>query len=159
MSPQEQPLILAPEDEAAIHSLLQKIGDCWSRGDGNAFAEPFADDADYIVATGDFLKGRRQIADVHQRVFDGIFKGTRLGGRLTSLRCITPDVVLVHSVGGILFAGEADGSVEANGLTTLVVAKQGGVWRIVCFQNTPTGRHRKLRFFWRLLKSKLRLRR
>jgi uncharacterized protein (TIGR02246 family) len=159
MSLQTDDLSLSPADETAIQDLLRQMSDGWQRGDGTAFAAPFAEDADYIVATGDYLQGRRQIADMHQGVFDGIFKGTRLGGQLKSMRCIAPDVVLVQSAGGILFPGEFDDAVEPNGLVTLVVAKRDGTWSVVHFQNTPTGRQRKLRFFLRFFKSRFRRRR
>ena len=147
---------LSHDDEASIHHLLEQLSESWRRGDGASFAAPFAEDAEYITATGDHLTGRRAIADLHQKVFDGIFKGSRLGGQLQILKSITPDVVLVQSVGGILFAGEADAAVKPNGIATTVIAKQNGNWRIVSFQNTPTGRQRKLRFLFRILVSRLR---
>jgi uncharacterized protein (TIGR02246 family) len=147
---------LAPGVEATINDLLRQLSESWQRGDGAAFGAPFAEDAEYITATGDHLHGRQAIAELHQRIFDGIFKNSRLGGQLKTMRCISPDVVLVQSVGGILFAGEADSAVEPNGIATTVIAKQEGTWRIVSFQNTPTGRHRRLRFLFRILKSRMR---
>ena len=147
---------LAPEDEAAIHALLQQVSDGWKRGDGVSFAAPFADDAEYITITGDRFHGRSAIADLHQRLFDGIFKGSRLGGTFQTLKVIAPDVVLVQSLGGILFAGEADPALEPTGIATNVLAKQKGAWRIISFQNTPTRRHRRLRFLLRLFSSRLR---
>ncbi len=140
---------LTSDDQAAIARLLEKLRDGWERGDGISFAAPFARDAEYITATGDHLAGREQIADLHQRVFDGIFKGTRLGGTRQSVKVVSPDVVLVQSEGGILFAGESAAAMQPNGIATTVIAKQQGAWQIVSFQNTPTGRHRKLRFLLR----------
>jgi uncharacterized protein (TIGR02246 family) len=146
---------VTPDDEAAIRDVLAQLGDGWRKGDGAAFAAPFAEDALYITATGDRLTGRQEIADLHQRIFDGVFKGTRLGGALQRMRGVSPDVVLVQSTGGILFAGETDSAVKPNGIATTVLAKQDGAWQIVSFQNTPTGRHRKLRFLLRILRAKL----
>jgi uncharacterized protein (TIGR02246 family) len=150
---------VTPEDEAAIRDVLAQLGDGWRKGDGTAFAAPFVEDALYVTATGDRLMGRQEIADVHQRIFDGIFKGTRLGGTLQRMRGVNPYVVLVESVGGILFAGENDSAVKPNGIATTVLAKRDGSWQIVSFQNTPTGRHRKLRFLFRIVVSRLRTRR
>jgi uncharacterized protein (TIGR02246 family) len=146
---------LAADDEAAIHKVLAQIGDGWRKGDGAAFAAPFAEDALYITATGARLNSRQEIADLHQQIFDGIFRGTRLGGALQQMLVAGPDVVLVQSVGGILFAGESDAAVTPNGISTTVLAKRDGAWQIVSFQNTPTGRHRKLRFLYRILKSRM----
>jgi uncharacterized protein (TIGR02246 family) len=147
---------LTPDDEAEIRFLLAQLGDGWRKGDGAAFAAPFAEDSLYITATGARLNGRQEIAELHQQIFDGIFRGTRLGGALQRIVVAGPDVVLVQSVGGILFAGESDSTVTPNGISTTVVAKRDGAWQIVSFQNTPTGRHRKLRFLYRILKSRLR---
>jgi uncharacterized protein (TIGR02246 family) len=149
---------LAPDDLPAVHNVLAKLGESWRSGDGSAFAAPFAQDAEYITATGDRLAGRQEIADMHQRIFDGIFKGSRLGGSLQRTMRVSSDVVLVQSIGGILLAGETDGAVKPNGISTTVLAKRDGSWQIVSFQNTPTGRHRKLRFLFRILLSRLRTR-
>lgn len=149
---------LTAEDERAIADLLQRLADGWKEGDGDAFAEPFAENADYVVATGDRLDGRREIADVHRRLFDGIFDGTRLWDRPGEMRYLAPDVVLIRSEGAVLFPGEADGSVESNGLTTTICTRHDGEWRIDSFQNTPTGKLRTPRFLWRYLVSQVRRR-
>jgi uncharacterized protein (TIGR02246 family) len=151
--------VLTPNDEASIHDVLAKLNDGWRNGDGAAFAAPFAEDALYITATGERLAGRQEIAEQHQRIFDGIFKGTRLGGAFQQIKSVSPDVVLVQSVGGILFPGETDTAVKPNGIATTVLAKRDGAWQIVSFQNTPTGRFRTPRFLWRILVSRLRSRR
>jgi hypothetical protein len=36
---------LAPEDEAAIRALLDRMGQAWARGDGEAYASVFSEDA------------------------------------------------------------------------------------------------------------------
>jgi uncharacterized protein (TIGR02246 family) len=38
---------LAPEDEAAIRALLDRMGQAWARGDGDAYASVFSEDATY----------------------------------------------------------------------------------------------------------------
>ncbi len=61
----------------------------------------------------------------------------------------------MESAGSVLFPGEAENKVAPNGLLTLVVARQDDAWRIVSFQNTPTGRWRKVRFIFRYLVSRM----
>ncbi len=147
-----------PDDERAIEALLRRVTDGWNDGDGDAFAKPFDEEANYVVATGDRLDGRREIAAVHQRLFDGIFRGTRLWSRPVDVRYLAPDVVVICSEGAILFPGEEEGSVEPNGLTTTVCTKRQDEWRIASFQNTPTSSLRTVRFCWRYLISHLRRR-
>jgi hypothetical protein len=38
-----------PSDEAAIRALYEQLMGGWNSGDGNAFAAPFADDADFVA--------------------------------------------------------------------------------------------------------------
>lgn len=145
------------ETTDAIRNLMERLRDAWGRGDGEAYGSVFADDAQYVTAPGERMYGRRAIADSHQKIFDTFFRGTKLGsGYPTRIRPLTPDVALVEASGSVLFPGEVEEKVSPNGLMTCVVARQDGVWRIVSFQNTPTGRWRTARFFWRYLVSRMR---
>jgi hypothetical protein len=58
-------------------------------------------------------------------------------------------VVLVEASGAMLFPGEVEEEISPIGLMTLIVERQGDDWRIVSLQNTPTGRWRMPKFFWR----------
>lgn len=131
------------DDNAAIHSLLERIVDGWNRGDAEAMAAVFDEDADYIVFNGIVLKGREQIAKVHQQLFDTVLKGTRLGGASqgeggpgNTVRFLTPDVALVHSRGGVQKPGQSEASPEQYSIQTFVVVKRNGEWTIAAFQNT-----------------------
>jgi uncharacterized protein (TIGR02246 family) len=144
------------ETEGALVELMGRLGEAWERGDGEAYGALFAEDAQYVTAPGERLYGRKAIAESHQRIFDTFFKKTRLGRDYpVQMREIRPDVVLVEAAGSVLFPGETEESVAPNGLVTLVVARGDVGWRIVSFQNTPTGRFRNLRFLWRYVLSRL----
>jgi uncharacterized protein (TIGR02246 family) len=128
-------------DEMAISALLQALVEAWGRGDGEAFGAVFTEDADYVAFNGYHMKGRQQIAAVHQQLFDTVLKGTRLGGgdatgSATTLRFLTPDVALFHSSGGVRWPGQEKASAEQNSVQTFVLVKQDGQWRITAFQNT-----------------------
>jgi uncharacterized protein (TIGR02246 family) len=139
----------------AVQGLMGRLSEAWEHGDGKAYGMLFAEDAQYVTAPGERLHGRESIGDSHQRIFDTIFKGTRLGrGYPIRYRSVTPDVILVEASGAVLFPGEAEEQVSPNGLMTMIVAKQGRDWQIVSFQNTPTGHWRTVRLFWRYLVSR-----
>lgn len=144
------------ETEGAVIELMDHLREAWRRGDGETYGAQFAEEAQYVTAPGERLHGRKAISESHQRIFDTFFKGTRLG-RDYPIRMheISPEVVLVEAAGSVLFPGEREQSVAPNGLTTLVVTKDETGWRIVSFQNTPTGRFRNLRFIWRYALSRL----
>jgi uncharacterized protein (TIGR02246 family) len=127
-------------DEAAIRALLQKCIEGWNKGSSEAFAAQFAEDSDFVSANGMHLKGRKQNASHHQRIFDTIFKGTRLWAQVKSVRFLRPDVALMHTHGTILKPGESDASPEPESIQTLTVSKHGNEWLIDAFHNTPIQR-------------------
>jgi uncharacterized protein (TIGR02246 family) len=126
------------ESESAIHTLYLQMIDGWNRGNGEAFATPFAEDADLVGFDGTHLKGRQEIASFHQNLFDTFVKGSRLIGKVRSVRFITPDIAIMHAVGGTIMPGQSDIEPERNSVHTIIV-KRGdaiGRWHIVAFQNT-----------------------
>jgi uncharacterized protein (TIGR02246 family) len=146
---------VAPADERAIHDLLGRLGTAWAAGDGDAYAAAFAEDARYVTAPGFRDVGRAAIAGTHRKIFGTVFKNTRLGRDYpVELQPVSPDVVLVHGSGAILFAGEDERRVPPNGLLTMVVVRDGAGWKVASFSNTATGSARNVRFFWRFLTSR-----
>jgi uncharacterized protein (TIGR02246 family) len=125
-----------PADEAALRALLQQVMDGWNQGNGDAFAAPFAEDADFVAFDGSYFKGRREIASFHQMLFDQFLKGTRLVGKVRRVRFLTPEVAILQAVGGTVMPGQADIEPERNSIQTLVATKQGGEWRLAAFQNS-----------------------
>lgn len=128
----------SPENESAICALYFQMIDGWNKGDGNVFAAPFAEDADLVGFDGTHLKGRQEIVSFHQRLFDTFVKGSRLIGKVRNVRFLTPDVAIMHSVGGTILAGQSDIESERNSVHTIVAKKDdaSSQWRIVAFQNT-----------------------
>lgn len=124
------------EDESAIQSLLWQMIDGWNRGSGDAFATPFAEDADFVGFDGTYFKGREEIASFHQMLFERILVGTRLIGKVRGVRFLTPEVALLHAVGGTLMQGHSDLDPERNSVQTLVAVKRDGSWKLAAFQNS-----------------------
>jgi uncharacterized protein (TIGR02246 family) len=73
-------------DEAAIRALYQQLMDGWNKGSGEAFAAPFAEDGDLVGMDGTHLKGRQEIISFNQQLFDTYIKGSRLVGKVRSVR-------------------------------------------------------------------------
>jgi uncharacterized protein (TIGR02246 family) len=111
--------------------------DGWNKGSGDAFAAPFAEDGDLVGFDGMHLKGRQEIASFHQQLFDTFVKGSHLIGKIRSVRFLTPDVAIMHVVGGTIMAGQTDIEPERNSIHSLVVMKgSDDKWRLAAFQNT-----------------------
>ena len=110
--------------------------DGWNSGDGNAFAAAFAEDADFVAFDGTQFKGRQQIASFHQQLFDLYLKGTRLVGKVRSVRFLTPNVAVMHAVGGTVMPGQSDLEPERISIQTLVATKRDGEWHLAAFHNS-----------------------
>ncbi len=123
-------------DEAAVRALYQQLMDGWNQGRGAAFAAAFAEDGDLVAFDGTHFPGRAAIVPFHQELFDKWLKGSRLVGHVKRVRFLSPDVALMHAVGGTILRGKSRPAPERDSIQTLVAVRQGGEWRLAAFQNT-----------------------
>jgi len=117
-------------DEAAIREVVNKYVDARERIDPKAIEELFTSDADQLVSSGEWRKGRDAV------VRGTVASSTNTGGKraitVESVRLVTPDVAI------------ADGRYELTGLaggatrsmwTTLVLKRTEKGWRISAIRN------------------------
>jgi uncharacterized protein (TIGR02246 family) len=123
-------------EEREILALHQGMLDAWRAGDGEAFAAPFGDGAVFVGFDGSVMRGREQIASVHQELFDRWLKGSRLVEEGTEVRFVGRDVAIVHAIGGTVMRGKAEPAPERDSIQTLVAVRRDGAWSFVSFQNT-----------------------
>jgi hypothetical protein len=75
-------------------------------------------------------------------------------GQVKDVRFLSPDVALMHAVGGTVMRGKSEPSRERDSIQTLVATRQeGGEWRLAAFQNTrvrPMGRNAASFLIWAL---------
>jgi uncharacterized protein (TIGR02246 family) len=133
----------ASSEDAAIRDVVRKYVDARQHMDATAIQNLFTADADQLVSSGEWRKGR-----------DAIVRGTmasseRTGGtrsiEVESVRVVAPGVAI------------ADGRYELTGLaggttrrmwTTFVLANTSGSWRIAAIRNmlpappAPSAAHR-----------------
>lgn len=111
--------------------------DCWNRGDGNAYGALFEENADYVAFNGSHTKGREAIAAQHQQLFETFLKGTRLRGQVKNLRFLSPNIALLHAIGGTLMSWQSDDATPGRkSIQTFVARRHDDEWRFVSFQNT-----------------------
>jgi uncharacterized protein (TIGR02246 family) len=117
-------------DEAAIREVVRKYVDARERIDPKAVEELFTSDADQLVSSGEWRRGREAV------VRGTMASSNSTGGKRTitveSVRLVTPDVAI------------ADGRYELTGLaggatrsmwTTLVLKRTEKGWRISAIRN------------------------
>jgi uncharacterized protein (TIGR02246 family) len=124
------------EDEAAIRKIASRLQEGWNKGDGKAFAAPFAEDADYVIVNGMRIKGRDMIAAGHQRIFDTVYKGSHNTGTVQSIRFLRDDVAVAHIEWHLKYR-ENDVEREGKAMCSMVMTKKNGEWSIAAFHNTP----------------------
>jgi uncharacterized protein (TIGR02246 family) len=117
---------------AEIYSRLERA---WNAGDGEAFAEPFTDDADFVDIRGTHHRTRAAIAQGHQGIFASIYKGSVIRYEVSDARALGEDVVLAHG-SGFLKAPTGPLAGEHSAVQTLVLVRHGESWRITAFHNT-----------------------
>ena len=117
-------------DEAAIREVVSKYVDARERIDPKAVEELFTSDADQLVSSGEWRKGREAV--VRGTMASSNSTGGKRSITVESVRLLSPDVAL------------ADGRYELTGLaggttrsmwTTLVLKRAGKDWRITAIRN------------------------
>jgi uncharacterized protein (TIGR02246 family) len=123
-------------DTAAIHQLFDAITAAWHRGDTDALRELYTPDSDYVTFDGSWIQGVEENRRLHAQLFDGLLSGTRLEGKIESLRFVTDDVAVAIGTGALVWPWHRE--IPANRLSrqTMVMVKRDGRWRVASFQNT-----------------------
>lgn len=133
-----------PGDAEEIRALYHATMEGWNAGSGEAFAAPFAEEADFIAFDGTRFHGREEIARFHDPLLKTHLKGTRLVGDVTDVRFVAPDAAVLHARGGAIMRGRREPARERDSLQTMVAVRNDGRWQLAAFQNTrvrPIGRN------------------
>ena len=130
-----------PPDARAIRTIVENETATWNRGDAVGYSKDFAQSGTFTNIRGQYFKGYDAFLKQHQEIFDGIFKGSTLKQDVVSLRFIRPDVAVVETFTSVTSAQSPPGVIKnSSGAfhTRLlqVVAKDGGVWKVVAYHNT-----------------------
>jgi uncharacterized protein (TIGR02246 family) len=122
-------------DEQPLRDIVMGLEEAWNRSDSVAWAEFFAEDADFIHILGGYFNGRATIEQGHRAIFDTIYKGSTNKFTVNRIRFISSDVAIVFLM--------AELKVTRNGLPpvvrarpTLVAKRTPDGWKIMAFQNT-----------------------
>jgi uncharacterized protein (TIGR02246 family) len=118
--------------EAAIQKVWQQFSDAWGRGDAQARAALWAEDASLINPFGVVARGRAAIEKVFEQENAGFAKGTTHTFSNFSYRFLTPTIAEVDVTGTIEGIRGADGTLMPP-LTLhifAIMAKTGGTWQM-----------------------------
>ncbi len=122
-------------DERALHELVYHLEAAWNAADGAAFAEAFAEDADFIHILGGYYTGRAAIETGHRMIFGTIYKGSSVRYSVEKIRFVRPDVAVVYLRQFLQFY-EGDAARDLEARPTMFAERSDGKWQIVAMQNT-----------------------
>jgi uncharacterized protein (TIGR02246 family) len=60
------------DSEQIVSDIVRELEKAWNAADGEGFARPFAEDADFLNIRGEHFRTRANIARGHQSIFDTI---------------------------------------------------------------------------------------
>jgi len=117
-------------DEQAIRAIVQKYMDARESQDARAVEALFTSDADQLVSSGEWRKGRNDVVQ-------GTLASSRnsAGKRtisLTSIRVLAPGVAIADGRYELAAAGGAD---SRKMWTSFVLTRGSGGWRIAAIRN------------------------
>ena len=122
-------------EEQAVRRVVADFAEAINRGDAKAFAALFAEDADFVVITGKYLKGRNEIVTYHARLFTDEFQGSHLDVTSVAVRFLRTDVAVARVA---TKRTENGGKEMRTSFPMFVLTKQGESWLIAAVQNTLT---------------------
>jgi uncharacterized protein (TIGR02246 family) len=124
-------------DEAAIKEVFASFSRIWDTPGMPGFEELFTDDADFVVVTGKWLKGRDTIVSYHRELLKSRYAGSKQLPQTVNVRFLTPEIAIAHFASGARYTQDGQEHTRT-GLGTATLVKREGRWRIAAFQNTLT---------------------
>src|SRR6516162_5680600 len=106
---------LAATDEHAIREAVSAYANAFNKADLDALASVWAANAEYIDQKGAVTKGRTAIRNLFKHYLSGL-KGASIAFKVTSIRPLTPDVVLQDGTSKLTLA---DGTIDDGRFTAV----------------------------------------
>jgi ketosteroid isomerase-like protein len=147
-----------PQEHVAVSRIVNEYADAWNKHDMNTLGQLFAPDADFVNVGGYRWKGRDALQKNHAYMHGTIAAGDRSG--VTGLperhgafrestlaftnidvKMPTPNVAIAHAtcrLTGHAASGTTGTTAPRTCIMTLVLIRNGDLWRISAAQNTET---------------------
>ncbi len=127
------------KEELTLSSVVSRFIEAWNSHDMKAFANLFAEDADFVNVIGLWWKGRSDIQKQHELLHATRMKDTQLTSTGVSIRRLDPDYAIIHNTWELRGDEGAEGwqiGEVRKGIVVHVLQKVSEGWLIVSSQNT-----------------------
>lgn len=124
-------------DEDAVRAVLDSFVSSWNTPGQPDLEELFTPDADFVVITGQWLKGRDEIVSYTRDLLKTVYKGSSLTSEKVVVRFLRKDMAVAHFASNVHYARDGKQAVRMT-LMTVVLTKQAR-WQIAAAENVQTG--------------------
>jgi uncharacterized protein (TIGR02246 family) len=131
---------MAESDLIEVQELYETLIGAWNRRDANGMAACFAKRGLQIGFDGSTATGPDEIFQHLEPIFTDHPTATYVT-KVREVRSLGPDAALLVAVSGLVPPGRAEVSPATNAHQTVLAVREGRVWRIELFQNTPAQFH------------------
>lgn len=123
---------------ATVAHVVNAFAETWNRHDMDAFAELFAEDAEFVNVVGIWWKGRPEIQRAHELTHQTMFRSSRLSIRDIATRFPVPGIAIARCCWTLEGHVSPEGHAlpARNGILVHTLQKIAGTWRIIDSQNT-----------------------
>jgi uncharacterized protein (TIGR02246 family) len=121
-------------------AVYRQLLEAWNRRDADGFAAVFTEDGSCVGFDGSIMNGRGEIASTLRGIFDHHPTGSYVA-KVREVRNLTPTVVLVRSVVGMVPPNKDELNPAVNAIQSLVVVEAGADMKLAVLQNTPAAFH------------------
>ena len=120
--------------------MYKELLDFWNKQDAKGMASLFALDGSSVGFDGSQMNGKMQIESEIGQIFRSHQTASYVG-KIREIRFLSPDIVLLRAVAGMVPPGRKEINPEVNAIQSLVAIKETNAWSISLFQNTPAQFH------------------
>jgi len=89
------PRAVDKEAQATADAMVSRFVDSWNRADGMAYGENYWPDAELVDPTGAIVNGKTASVQEHIDLWNGIFKGSRVTGKVRTIRMLGVNYMIV----------------------------------------------------------------
>lgn len=120
------------QKEQDVRKVLSSFVDIWNRNEvRTSFGKLFTSDADFVVLSGTYLKGRDEIVAHHIEIRAGVYGDSHLVWNPVRVKFVRPDVAVAEVATEITFGHE-----KRSTFATIVLVQENSQWLISSMENT-----------------------
>ncbi|MFE1101884.1 SgcJ/EcaC family oxidoreductase [Nocardiopsis alba] len=129
--------ISAQAGSTSLSEVPKRMMEAWKSNSADAFAALFTEDATMVLPGMEFRSSKNEIHAFMEAQYAGPLKGTKVMGTPLSVRVLDGDNAVLITRGGVISPGEDGVAPEREIQATWVLRREGKIWLISAYHNSP----------------------